>query len=105
MPAIITYTFFKRKGQTKSPIINLSYSLFSDVANIAAPRTGDSFFSNLVSVYRFLSSGLLRLFGFHLIISPKEFLPDAKSFDMQVLSAVIICERVDRSDKIFLKDT
>ncbi len=58
------------------------------------------------------SSGLLRLFGFHLIISAKEFLSDAKPFDMRMLSCyhyerfiLSKVERVEESDKSTREDT
>jgi hypothetical protein len=35
---------------------------------------------------------LLRLFGFHLIISAKEFLSDVNPFEMRMLSTVVLYE-------------
>jgi hypothetical protein len=52
-----------------------------------------------------LSLSLLRLFDVCLIISAKDFLPDAKPFDMRMLSDVIKYDRVDKSYNIFREET
>ena len=92
-PADIIYTNFKRKKQAKSLVINLSSPLFSDLFHrwVRRARRDYFYFSSAVSAFSAVNVllPLLRLFGFHLIISPKEFLPDANPFDMRMLGVVI----------------
>jgi hypothetical protein len=81
------YTFFQRKRRVKSLLINLSCPLFSDLCLVARDSILDARFYRATGHERRATVlPLLRLIGYYLMISPKEFLPDANPFDMRMLS-------------------